>query len=88
MSETDVRSIIDDYVEPADESVDDDVVVVAALDEHDLEHYDGRWVAMREGKVVAHAADMQSLQADPAVLPTDDVFPVGDPPSGFYTVCA
>ena len=37
------------------------------LDEHDLEHYDGRWVAMREGRVVAHAADMETLQADPAV---------------------
>ena len=38
--------------------------------------------------VVAHAADPEALQANPAVLSTDDVFPVGDPPSGFYTVNA
>jgi hypothetical protein len=56
------------------------------LPEDDLEHYTGQWVAMRDGKVVAHEADAESLQANPAVLPSDDVFPVGDPPSGFYTI--
>jgi hypothetical protein len=59
----------------------------AELPEDDLEHYDGRWVALRDGKVVAHAADAETLQADPAVRATDDVFPVGQPPSGFYTIC-
>jgi hypothetical protein len=59
-----------------------------ALPEDDLEHYDGQWVAVRDGKVVAHDADPEALRADPAVLPSDDVFPVGDPPSGFYTVNA
>jgi hypothetical protein len=59
-----------------------------ALPEDDLEHYTGQWVAMRDGTVVAHDADPGALQANPAVLPTDDVFPVGDPPSGFYTVSA
>jgi hypothetical protein len=59
-----------------------------ALPEDDLEHYDGQWVAMRNGKVIAHAVDAEELQANPAVLTTDDVFPVGPPPSGFYTVCA
>jgi hypothetical protein len=58
------------------------------LPEDDLEHYTGQWVAMRDGKVIAHEADAESLQANPAVLPTDDVFPVGDPPSGFYTIVA
>jgi hypothetical protein len=58
------------------------------LREDDLEHYDGEWVALRDGKVVAHDADPAALQSNPAVLPTDDVFPVGDPPSGFYTVSA
>ena len=59
-----------------------------ALPEDDLEHYNGEWVAVRDGVVVAHDPDPEALQANPAVLPTDDVFPVGDPPSGFYTVSA
>jgi hypothetical protein len=59
-----------------------------ALPEDDLEHYTGLWVALRDGKVVAHEADLESLQANPSVLPSDDVFPVGDPPSGFYTLSA
>ena len=59
-----------------------------ALPADDLEHYGGQWVALREGTLVAHAPDLEALQAHPAVLPTDDVFPVGDPPSGFYTVNA
>ena len=42
----------------------------------------GEWVAVRDGKVVAHDVDPEALQANPAVLPTDDVFPVGDPPVG------
>jgi hypothetical protein len=59
-----------------------------ALPEDDLEHYGGQWVALRDGKLVAHAPDLEALQSHPAVLSTDDVFPVGDPPSGFYTVNA
>ena len=67
-----------------EETEDDEL----ALPEDDLEHYDGEWVAVRDGKVVAHDVDPEALQANPAVLPTDDLFPVGDPPSGFYTVSA
>jgi hypothetical protein len=67
-----------------EETEDDEL----ALPEDDLEHYDGEWVAVRDGKVVAHDVDPEALQANPEVLPTDDVFPVGDPPSGFYTVSA
>jgi hypothetical protein len=52
----------------------------------DLEPYDGRWVAVREGKVVAHAEDEESLREDPAVRDGDLVFPVGEPPSGFYLI--
>jgi hypothetical protein len=59
-----------------------------ALPADDLEHYDGQWVAVRDGRVIAHGPDLAALQSNPAVLPTDDVFPVGDPPSGFYTVNA
>ena len=52
----------------------------------DLEHYDGEWVAMRDGRVVAHAPDAEALRAMPEVLETDDIFPVGEPPSGFYLI--
>lgn len=52
----------------------------------DLEHYDGEWVAMRDGRVVAHDPDEEALRAKPEVLGTDDVFPVGEPPSGFYLI--
>jgi hypothetical protein len=60
----------------------------AELPANDLPHYDGRWVAMRDDAVVAHAADLETLQAMPEVRDTDALFPVGDPPTGFYTVCA
>jgi hypothetical protein len=52
----------------------------------DLDRYDGRWVAVRDGRVVAHAEDEQALRADPAVRDGDDVYPIGDPPSGFYMI--
>ena len=52
----------------------------------DLEHYTGEWVAMRLGRVVAHDPDSEQLRLNPDVLETDDIFPVGDPPSGFYLI--
>ena len=52
----------------------------------DLEHYSGEWVAMRDGRVVAHDPDPEKLRAHPDVRETDDVFPVGEPPSGFYLI--
>jgi len=51
-----------------------------------LDAYDGRWVAVRDGKVVAHGDDEESLRADPAVRDGDLVYPIGDPPSGFYLI--
>ena len=51
-----------------------------------LDDYDGRWVAVREGQVVAHAGDEESLRADAAVRDGDLFFPIGDPPSGFYLI--
>ena len=60
----------------------------AALPEDDLEHYSGEWVAMRDGKVVAHHPQLEELQTNPDVLPADDVFPIGEPPAGFYTISA
>jgi Family of unknown function (DUF5678) len=51
-----------------------------------LDDYDGRWVAVRDGQVVAHAGDEELLRADAAVRDGDLVFPIGDPPSGFYLI--
>jgi hypothetical protein len=56
------------------------------LPEDDLSNFDGRWVAVRAGIVVAHAEDEQTLRADPNVQDGDDVYPIGDPPSGFYMI--
>ena len=52
----------------------------------DLTAYDGRWVAMREGKVVADGADEETVRAHADVAGDDLVFPVGEPPSGFYLI--
>ncbi len=51
-----------------------------------LDAYDGQWVAMREGRVVAHAEDEEGVRAHADVKPTDLVFPIGEPPSGFYLI--
>ena len=51
-----------------------------------LDDYDGRWVAVRDGKVVEHGDDEESVRADPAVRDGDLVYPIGDPPSGFYLI--
>jgi hypothetical protein len=50
----------------------------------DLAPYENTWVAVRGEEVVASAEDEQSLRADPAVQAGDDIYPVGEPPSGFY----
>lgn len=50
----------------------------------ELDHYDGRWVAMRRGLVIAHAEDEETLRAHPHVREGDHVFPIGDPVTGFY----
>ena len=49
-----------------------------------LDPYDGRWVAMRRGKVVAHAEDEGTLRGHPALEQGDLVFPVGHPATAFY----
>jgi Family of unknown function (DUF5678) len=50
----------------------------------DLQPYDGKWVAMRAGKVIAHGADERAVREHPSVRHGDLLFPVGEPPSGFY----
>jgi hypothetical protein len=52
----------------------------------DLGQYEGKWVAMRDGRVVAHADDEETLRAQADVADTDLLFPVGEPPSGFYLI--
>ncbi|HZQ81938.1 MAG TPA: DUF5678 domain-containing protein [Gaiellaceae bacterium] len=52
----------------------------------DLGPYEGQWVAMRDGRVVAHAGDEQTVRAHEDVQETDLVFPIGEPPSGFYLI--
>lgn len=52
----------------------------------ELDHYDGRWVATRQGIVVAHAADEPTLRAHPDVREGDLLYPIGVPPSGFYLI--
>jgi lactam utilization protein B len=52
----------------------------------DLAAYDGKWVAMRDGRVVAHADEEEAVRAHAAVRETDLVFSIGEPPSGFYLI--
>jgi imidazolonepropionase-like amidohydrolase len=51
-----------------------------------LDDYDGRWVAVRDGAIVAAGHDEESVRADTAVRDGDLVYPIGDPPSGFYLI--
>jgi hypothetical protein len=52
----------------------------------DLSAYEGRWVAMRDGSVVAHGDDEEAVRGHADVTDMDLVFPVGEPPSGFYLI--
>ena len=52
----------------------------------DLVHYEGKWVAVRDGEVIASADDESTLRQDPEVRAGDLVYPIGEPPSGFYLI--
>ena len=58
----------------------------AAHQADDLDPYDGQWVAVRGGRVVAHGDDEETVRRNPAVADGDLLFPVGEPPSGFYMI--
>jgi Family of unknown function (DUF5678) len=58
----------------------------AAPSPPDLDRYEGHWVAVRDGRVVAHADAEETLRRDPAVRDGDLVYPIGEPPSGFYLI--
>ena len=52
----------------------------------ELDDYDGRWVAVRDGVVVSHAADEDTLRGDPVCRDGDLCYPIGDPVTGFYMI--
>jgi hypothetical protein len=51
-----------------------------------LDDYDGRWVAVRDGHVVADGETEAGVRANPAVRESDLVYAIGEPPSGFYLI--
>ena len=51
-----------------------------------LDDYDGQWVAVRDGTIVAHGNSSEAVHADPAYVEGDLVYPIGEPPSGFYLI--
>ena len=51
-----------------------------------LEDYDGRWVAVRDGTIVAHGESREEVRADSSCEEGDLVYPIGEPPSGFYLI--
>lgn len=48
----------------------------AAMPAVDLTKYEGTWVALRDGDVVASSLDAVTLRDDPAVSPDDVLMPV------------
>jgi len=50
----------------------------------DLSQYEGRWVALRSGHVVAVADDSVALRENPEVRSDDGILLVGDPASGYF----
>jgi hypothetical protein len=53
------------------------------LPKEDLTPYAGRWVALRDGLVVATSMDAVALRDDPRVSPGDTLLPV---PAGGETI--
>jgi hypothetical protein len=72
--------------EPPDDPVNDTYSQFPNAPPGDLVHYEGKWVAVRGGEVIASADDEATLRQDPAVQLTDLVYPIGEPPSGFYLI--
>lgn len=52
----------------------------------DYDDYDGLWVAIRDGRLVASAADEQTLRRTLAVRDGDLLVPIGPPAAGFYMI--
>jgi hypothetical protein len=52
-------------------------VPVVDVEVDDLTPFEGQWVAVRDGHVVAHNADPARLFEDPSVEEGDEFIPVG-----------
>ncbi len=50
----------------------------------DLSAYQDRWVALRDGHVIASADDPAGLRANPDVELTDGIVYVGEPTEGYF----
>jgi hypothetical protein len=50
----------------------------------DLRPYQGRWVALRDGKVIASDLSLHALRGHPEVNATDVVMPVSRHASGIF----
>lgn len=49
-----------------------------------VEHYAGKWIAVRDGEVVAAADEFEELVADERVRDTDTLYRVPEPDTYFY----
>jgi hypothetical protein len=79
-------SVPGDFEDRAEEAVEESPSRYADAPPGDLVHYDGQWVAVRDGEVIANADDEKTLRSNPDVRPGDLVYPIGEPPSGFYLI--
>lgn len=61
-----------------------DEIQRAHLPKDDLKPYAGRWVALRDGHVVADALDAITLRDDPTVHDDDMILPVPRHTGGTY----
>jgi Family of unknown function (DUF5678) len=59
------------------------VVSPPPVPEDAFERFPGRWVAVRDGHIVADAATLEGLEADPKVSIADTFFRVPEPNSKF-----
>jgi hypothetical protein len=63
---------------------DDDVIVTEKMVPDDADRYAGRWIAIRGQEIVADAATLSELRADPRVDQMDVVYAVPPPGVHFY----
>jgi len=52
--------------------------------EEDLSPYMGRWIAVRDGKVIASDLSLSALRSQPEVKPSDVFMPVPRTRAGYF----